>query len=264
MDCVTVFDPRFSAYGRLLPGYDTADLEQALLTHRQPGEGMVLVSRIADPRLLLTAKALKTQLLGDDPASVILYSGRNTRPRRLLRARNGAFLIGACDFLLLLTSRDELSRRRIGLDQMTAFYVPGRVLIELYDTTLHCVPCHTHDRDGMNVLMLFPYGKLHRKAIQGKTNLVQRIPPKLSFGSRSAADGSAPQPRRQKNPPKKSTEFQLVRPLVPEEDEEDDTVSEKLKQQLDYLREVNVRTLYSKLRWRAHVAGRLRNPPEDF
>ena len=254
MDCVTVFDPRFSAYGRLLPGYDTEELEQALLACPQPEEGMVLVSRIADPRLRQSARALKTQLLGDDPGGMVLYSGRNTRPRRLLRARHGAFVLGACDFLLLVTTREELSRRRIGLEHMTAFYVPGRVLIELYDTTLHCVPCHTHDRDGMNVLMLFPYGKLRRKAAQGRSNLIQRMPPRLAE-VRSV---------HQRTPPGSPTEVQLVRPCVPEEDEEDETVSEKLKQQLEYLREVNVRTLYSKLRWRAHVAGKLRNPPEDL
>ena len=263
MDCVTVFDPRFSAYGRLLPGFDTADLEQALLTRRQPEEGMVLVSRIADPRLLLTAKGLKTQLLGDDPASVILYSGRNTSPRRLLRARNGAFLIGAFDFLLLLTSREDLSRRRIGPDQMTAFYVPGRVLIELYDTTLHCVPCHTRDRDGMNVLMLLPGGELRRKAVQGKAKVMQEVLPRLKTGRRQAPELPGPPPAPRKAPPRKPTEVKLVKPVVPEEDDEE-TVSEKLRQQVQTLRRVNVRSLYSKLRWRAHVAGKLSDPPEDL
>lgn len=78
MDCVSVFDPSFSAYGRLVPGCDTAALEQALYARRQPEEGMVLVSRIAEPRLRTAARALKAQLLGDAPASTILYSGRNT------------------------------------------------------------------------------------------------------------------------------------------------------------------------------------------
>lgn len=263
MDCVSVFDPSFSAYGQLLPGCDTAALEQALFARRQPEEGMVLVSRIADPRLRLTARSLKTQLLGDAPASMILYSGRNTRPRRLLRTRNGVFVFGAFDFLLLLTSKEELSRRRLGQDQMTAFFVPGRVLIELYDTTLHCVPCHTHDRDGMNVLMIFPCGELRKKALQGKAK-VQKVLPRLKTGLRQAPEPPEVRPAPQKAPPRKPTEVRLVKPVVPEDGDEEETVSDRLKQQVKNLRKVSVRGLYSKLRWRAHVAGKLSDPPEDL
>ena len=264
MDCVSVFDPSFSAYGRLVPGCDTAALEQALYARGQPEEGMVLVSRIADPRLRTAARALKAQLLGDAPASTILYSGRNTRPRRLLRAGNGVFLFGAFDFLLLVTTREELSRRRLGQEKLAAFFVPGRVLIELFDTTLHCVPCHTHDRDGMNVLVLLPGGALRQKAVRGKTKVMEEVLPRLKTGLRQGHEPAKVRAVRRKAPPKKPTEFKLVKPAAPEEDDGEETVSEKLRQRVETLRNVSVRSLYGRLRWSARVAGRLDEPPEDL
>ena len=259
MQFVSVFDPSFSAFGRLVPGYDTAALEQALFARRQPEEGMLLVSRIADPRLRLTANTLKQQLIGDAPASTILYSGRNTRPRRLLRSSCGAYLIGAYDFVLLVTSKEAVSGRRLGAEEMTAFFVPGRVLIELYESTLHCVPCHTHDRDGMNVLVIRPAGTLRKKAKQEATAVARRIAPRLA-----AERAAQPRPAALRRPPKKPTEVRLLKPEVPEEELEDRTVSLRLKQGVTALRGVSARSVLGKLRWRSHIAAKLRTPPEDL
>ena len=265
MQYVSVFDPAFSAFGRLLPGCDTAGLEQVLFARRQPEEGMTLVSRFADPRLRLTANALKKQLVGDAPASAVLYSGRNTRPRRLLRSSYGAYLIGAYDFVLLVASKDEVSRRRLGPEQLTAFFVPGCVLIELYDTTLHCAPCHTHDRDGMNVLVIRPAGPLRKKARQETTALTRRIAPKLVSPRRDGQAARARVPLSAiRRPPKKPTEVLLLKPEAPEEEREDETVSARLKQELTALRRIRPRSVLGKLRWRSHIAAKLRNPPEDL
>lgn len=264
MEYFSVFDPAFSAFGRLVPGYDTAGLEQALFSRRQPEEGMALVSRFADPSLRLTANALKKQLVGDAPASVVLYSGRNTQPRRLLRSSKGAYLIGAYDFVLLVTSKEEVSRRRLGADQLTAFFVPGRVLIELYDTTLHCVPCHTHDRDGINVLVIRPAGTLRKRARQETTTLARKLAPKLTGKSPKDAPTRPRLSARIRKIPKKPTEVRLLEPTVPEDDEEERNLSARLKQGVTTLRGLSARSVLGKLRWRAHVAGRLSNPPEDL
>lgn len=264
MERFSVFDPSFSAFGRLVPGYDTAGLEQALFSRRQPEDGMTLVSRFADPRLRLTANALKQQLVGEAPASVVLYSGRNTHPRRLLRSSKGAYLIGAYDFVLLVTSKEEVSRRRLGADQLTAFFVPGRVLIQLYDTTLHCVPCHTHDRDGMNILVIRPAGAFRKRAKQETTTLARKLAPKLTGKS---SEDAPTQPRliaRIRKSPQKPTEVRLLKPAVPEDDEEGRSLSTRLKQGVTTLRGLSARSVLGKLRWRAHVAGRLRSPPEEL
>ena len=264
MEFVSVFDPSFAAFGRLVPGYDTAALEQALFARRQPAKGLDLIHGLPEPRLRLTANALKKQLLGDAPANIILYSGRNTKPRRLLRARHGAFLFGAFDFLLLVTSKEEVSRRRIGPDQMTAFFVPGRVLIELYDTTLHCAPCHTHDRDGMNVLMILPCSTLRNKARQQKQLILRKIPVKLKVKQSEKAEKRSTQDALQHIPPaKKATEVRLVRPRI-ETDELGDSVSGKLRQGWTQVKELNARSVFGKVRWRSHIAAKLRKPPEDL
>ena len=264
MEYYSVFDPAFSSFGRLVPGYDTAGLEQALFARRQPEEGMALVSRFADPRLRLTANTLKKQLVGDAPASVVLYTGRNTSPRRLLRSSHGAYLIGAYDFVLLVTSKEEVSKRRLDSEQMTAFFVPGRVLIQLYDATLHCVPCHTHDRDGMNVLVIRPAGTLRTKAKQDTTTLARKLAPKLTSKS---PEGAPTQPRLMATihrAPKKPTVVPLLKALDPEEDREPQPVSIRLKQGVTTLRGLSARRLLGKLRWRSHIAAKLRTPPEDL
>ena len=131
-------------------------------------------------------------------------------------------------------------------------------------TTLHCAPCHTHDRDGMNVLVIRPAGTLRKKAKQEATTLARKVAPRLISDS---AEGAPAQPRliaRIRKPPEKPTEVRLLKPEPSEDDDEERNLSIRLKQGITTLRAIKPRTVLGKLRWRSHIAAKLRNPPEDL
>ena len=248
MKFCSVFDPCFRAFGRLVPGLDTAALEQALGAHPQPEQGVVYEAKPGAPDLCRAAEALAEQLFPGVPASWGIYSGKLAHPRRLLGARRGIWLLGAFDFLLPLSTRAAVRRRRLQEEHLTAFYVPAGVLVELYATTLHCVPCHTHDRDGLSVLMLRPVGPLHRTAVRGRQALAQKFP------------------SRQPSQPKVRRPLQVrLTPKPPAEEAPEEEGRRFSRERLGRaLRAAAPRRLYGSARWRVHVAARLKAPPTEL
>ena len=249
MEFRSVFDPSFRAYGRLVPGCDTGALEAALLAHPQPAEGVLYESRPAGVALRRAAEALGAQLFPGERCRYGIYSGKLASPRRLLRQRRGTWLIGAYDFLLPVSAREDVRRRWLRTEQVTAFYVPAGVLVELYGSTLHCVPCHTHDRDGLSVLMLCPAGPLQRTADRGREVLAEKLP-----GRRSPVRVRRLRPVRVTLNPKP--------PAGAEEAAARSPISRETLRQL--CRAAAPRRLYGKARWKVHVAARLKEPPSDL
>ena len=121
----------------------------------------------------------------------------------------------------------------------------------------------------MNVLMILPCSTLRNKAEQKKQLLLQRIPVKLKVKRSEEAEESpeeespAEDAFRQIPPAEKSTEVRLVRPRI-DLDELGDSVSGKLRQSWTQIKALNARSVFGKLRWRAHIAAKLRKPPEDL
>lgn len=102
MTIYSVYDPEFAAYGKVLEGYDTAALCEAMKSIAMPESGTAYQPSI--PVLEETAiyGKFQNQAYGGMPVQLGMCWGYNTKLNCLEYHRDSEINIGAEDFILLL------------------------------------------------------------------------------------------------------------------------------------------------------------------
>ena len=156
MKIIPVTDPAFRAYGRIVDGYPTEGILQALATTPLP-EGTAYEPRVESLHAAKDAEAVGTALFGGMPFQLGYCNGHNTKLNCLEYHRDSEFNLGTEDFILLLAKIEEIGEDGV-LDtaKVRAFRVPTGVMVEVYATTLHYAPCHTDPAKGFRVLVALP------------------------------------------------------------------------------------------------------------
>lgn len=156
MKIIPVTDPAFRAYGRIVDGYPTEGILQALATTPLP-EGTAYEPRVESLHAAKDAEAVGTALFGGMPFQLGYCNGHNTKLNCLEYHRDSEFNLGTEDFILLLAKIEEIGEDGV-LDtaKVRAFRVPAGVMVEVYATTLHYAPCHTDPAKGFRVLVALP------------------------------------------------------------------------------------------------------------
>lgn len=156
MKIIPVTDPAFRAYGRIVDGYPTEGILQALATTPLP-EGTAYEPRVESLHAAKDAEAVGTALFGGMPFQLGYCNGHNTKLNCLEYHRDSEFNLGTEDFILLLAKMEEIGEDGV-LDtaKVRAFRVPAGVMVEVYATTLHYAPCHTDPAKGFRVLVALP------------------------------------------------------------------------------------------------------------
>ena len=156
MKIIPVTDPAFRAYGRIVDGYPTEGILQALATTPLP-EGTAYEPRVESLHAAKDAEAVGTALFGGMPFQLGYCNGHNTKLNCLEYHRDSEFNLGTEDFILLLAKMEEIGEDGV-LDtaKVRAFRVPAGGMVEVYATTLHYAPCHTDPAKGFRVLVALP------------------------------------------------------------------------------------------------------------
>ena len=156
MKIIPVTDPAFRAYGRIVDGYPTEGILQALATTPLP-EGTAYEPRVESLHAAKDAEAVGTALFGGMPFQLGYCNGHNTKLNCLEYHRESEFNLGTEDFILMLAKMEEIGEDGV-LDtaKVRAFRVPAGVMVEVYATTLHYAPCHTDPAKGFRVLVALP------------------------------------------------------------------------------------------------------------
>ena len=159
MKIYSVFDAEFAPYGRVMEGYDTRPLLEAMRRFPLPESGTAYEPSLFELEPLGIYSALRNSAFGGMPVQIGMCYGRNTKPNCLEYHRDSELNAGCGDFVLLLARRDELDGG-FGLDtsKVRAFRVPAGVLVEVYATTLHYAPCHVDAQEGFRVAVVLPRG----------------------------------------------------------------------------------------------------------
>lgn len=168
MHIYSVSDAAFRPYGRVLQGYNTRGLLEALAAQPLP-EGVGYVPRAEALHSAPGAQELGEWLFGGMPFDFGYCSGHNTRLNCLEYHRDSEFNLGTEDFILLLARQDEIENGRLDTAKVKAFRVPAGTLIEVYATTLHYAPCQAQAGKGFRVLVSLPAGT--------NTSYSQKLPP---------------------------------------------------------------------------------------
>ena len=155
----SVYDEAFKPYGKVLEGYDCAELIAAMQKIELPESGVAYEPGI-DSLEACTAifGDLRDRGFGGMPIQLGLCWGHNTKLNCLEYHRDSEINLGAGDFVLLLAREEEIVDGVLDTALVKAFRVPAGVPVEVYATTLHSAPCHVDAAEGFRVAVVLPKG----------------------------------------------------------------------------------------------------------
>lgn len=158
MKILSVNDPEFRCYGKVLGGYDTAELISAMNSIPLPEEGTAYEPGIEKLEACGIFSQLRDRAYGGMPIQLGMCWGHNTKLNCLEYHRDSEINIGTDDFVLLLAKEDEIEGGVLDTAKVKAFRVPAGTVVEVYATALHYAPCHTDAAKGFRVAVALPRG----------------------------------------------------------------------------------------------------------
>lgn len=158
MKILSVYDPEFADYGKVMEGYDVQPILDALKNSTPLPEDVVYVAEEPAIQNLDAAKAIAPALFGGLPAQFGFCNGHNTKLNCLEYHRDSEFNLGTEEFVLILAKEGEIRDGKLDTSLCKAFRVPAGVLVEVYATSLHYAPCHTDPAKGFKTLVVLPKG----------------------------------------------------------------------------------------------------------
>ncbi len=157
MEIYSVYDEDFVPYGRVLQGYRTKELIEAMEKFPLPAEGTAYEPSIRELEDCEIFKEFENRGYGGMPIQLGMCWGRNTKLNCLEYHRDSEVNIGDTDFILLLAMVQEIEDGVLDTENVMAFQVPAGVPVEIYATTLHYAPCETKE-SGFRVAVVLPRG----------------------------------------------------------------------------------------------------------
>ncbi|MCR4607810.1 MAG: DUF4867 family protein [Oscillospiraceae bacterium] len=158
MKILSVNDPEFRCYGKVLEGYDTEELISAMNSIPLPDKGTAYEPGIEKLEACGIFSQLRDRAYGGMPIQLGMCWGHNTKLNCLEYHRDSEINIGTDDFVLLLAKEDEIEDGVLDTAKVKAFRVPAGTVVEVYATALHYAPCHTDAAKGFRVAVALPLG----------------------------------------------------------------------------------------------------------
>ena len=159
MKILSVFDPEFKPYGKVVTGMEQtcAEILKALESTPLP-EGVGYVPTEPILQELPAAVEVSENLYGGMPVQLGWCNGFNTKLNCLEYHRDSEFNLGAEDFILLLGLQGDIVDGVLDTATIKAFKAPAGTLIEVFATALHYAPCHCDPNKGFRVMVALPMG----------------------------------------------------------------------------------------------------------
>ena len=157
MKIYSVFDKEFKPYGKVLGGYDTAELIDAMNKIALPESGVDYKPAIQSLEDCAIFSELRDRAYGGMPVELGMCWGRNTKLNCLEYHRDSEINIGAGDFVLLLALASDIEDGKLDTAKVKAFRAPAGAVVEVYETALHYAPCQVGE-EGFRVAVVLPRG----------------------------------------------------------------------------------------------------------
>ena len=152
----SVYDPEFKSYGKVLEGYDTAELVKAMNDIPMPEVGVSYEPSIASLEECSILSQLENRAYGGMPIQIGMCWGHNTKLNCLEYHRDSEINIGAEDFILLLARQGDIVDAKVDTSIVMAFRAPASVPVEVYATSLHYAPCNGAKGQGFRTAIVLP------------------------------------------------------------------------------------------------------------
>ena len=159
MNIQSVNDKTFEVYGRVVDGYDYAELLATLeKCSEKPADSVIYVPGCAELEATPAYKDLQINCYGGMPIQIGYCNGHNRKLNALEYHRDSEINIAVSDMVLLLAKEEEVEDDyTLDTSKVKAFFVPAGTMIEVYATTLHYAPCQTSAK-GFRCVVVLPEG----------------------------------------------------------------------------------------------------------
>nr|WP_319490103.1 DUF4867 family protein [uncultured Caproiciproducens sp.] len=155
----SVRDKAFQKYGRIVTGFDCAQLLKRLAETPKPPDSTIYTA--SDPELekLEIFRELRDREFGGLEIELGYCNGSNYRLNALEYHRSSEINIAGTDLVLLLGLLQDIDPQTFEYDTgiVEAFRVPAGTVVELYATTLHFAPCNAAP-EGFRDAIVLPRG----------------------------------------------------------------------------------------------------------
>ena len=158
MKIYSVTDKEFAPYGKVLRGYDTTELMNALDKTTPLPDGVEYVMSEASLECTAIFGELQNNAYGGMPIQLGWCNGHNTKLNCLEYHRDSELNIGLRDFILLVAKADDIINGELDTSRVKAFRAGAGQVVEVYETTLHYAPCSAKKADGFKVVIALPKG----------------------------------------------------------------------------------------------------------
>ena len=158
MEIKKVTDDAFSAYGKVLEGYDFSELLEVMKDTPLPEDEVVYVPGVKAMEEATVSERLKKSAYGGLPIQVGYCNGHNLKLNALEYHRSSEVDIAASDLILLLGRQQDIQEDyTYDTAKVEGFFVPAKTAVELYATTLHYAPCQASEA-GFRCVIVLPEG----------------------------------------------------------------------------------------------------------
>lgn len=155
---LSVNDPAFAAYGRVVSGYDLSDLTAYMEEHTAiPDSGNVYVASEPQMERFPVVERLQAALYGGMSVQVGYCNGRNTTYNGFEYHKGSEINVAVTDFMLVLGHVRLIRDNTYRTEDAEVFFVERGTAIEMYQTTLHLSPCRVSD-EGFKDIVILPRG----------------------------------------------------------------------------------------------------------
>lgn len=158
MNIIPIIDPAFIPYGKILDGYDTTELLDAMRRIPLPAQGTAYEAGIDSLEACAIFTQLRDNAYGGMPIELGMCWGHNTKLNCLEYHRDSELNIAEDDLILLLARMEQIENGVLDTSKVKAFRVPKGVVVEIYATTLHYAPCHANREKGFRMAVALPKG----------------------------------------------------------------------------------------------------------
>ena len=152
---LSVFDPAFAPYGRVIEGCDFSRADEYMLEKTDiPESGNIYVLSVSELEESELKFDIENTLYGSMPVQIGFCNGRNTTYNGFEYHKCSEINYAVTPFMLVLGHVWDIRDNTYDIRSAQVFFVPAGTAIEMYQTTLHLSPCRVCDEGFKDIVIL--------------------------------------------------------------------------------------------------------------
>ena len=158
MKILSVNDPEFRKYGKVIEGIDFSNIIKVMGDMPCPDNDVVYVPSVAEMENTPEAKQIEECLYGGMPIEIGYCNGDNVLLNAVEYHRDSEINIAVTDCVMLWGFEGDITEDfKYDTSKMAAFHIPAGTAVECFATTLHYAPCN-YNGNKFKVVVVLPKG----------------------------------------------------------------------------------------------------------